>query len=358
MTNERMQLWQRLLEHGVVSEAIPAEEIGGSPWYVKFLLGLGGWVAAIFMFGFIVLSLELVINDTAIAALLGLVMMAIAYKLLSLKGEHEFVGQLLLATSFAGQGLLVFSLLDNTSFRNTTIWFAIAILQSALAWFMPNSFHRVWSAFAAATALSIGFTFSGIYFIPSSLLLLVVALLWLNEHTWPQYHRRVLPIAYGATIALIYQATTQIFYKEIIWDIFYYRQNMAMGFKPWMGEVLCSVVLIFVVWQLLARYRVAIPGRFAHIVLAGSLLLSLASLKAPGISVGLVIILLGFANGNRIVAGMGIASLLFYISSYYYQLQTTLLLKSQTLFVIGIILILARWLMHVGIHRNRGSAHE
>jgi len=40
-----------------------------------------------------------------------------------------------------------------------------------------------------------------------------------------------------------------------------------------------------------------------------------ASFKAPGVAGGLMIAIVGFANGNRLLAGLGIAALLYYVSS-------------------------------------------
>jgi uncharacterized membrane protein len=42
---------------------------------------------------------------------------------------------------------------------------------------------------------------------------------------------------------------------------------------------------------------------------------------------------------------LGIVSLLFYLSSYYYTLEATHLAKAQTLLVVGLVLLAARWLM-------------
>jgi uncharacterized membrane protein len=67
---------------------------------------------------------------------------------------------------------------------------------------------------------------------------------------------------------------------------------------------------------------------------------------------------IGFANGNRILAGLGILALLGYLSHYYYSLQLTLLEKSGVLASTGIAL-LAAWLL---VHRywpesKEGASH-
>lgn len=110
-----------------------------------------------------------------------------------------------------------------------------------------------------------------------------------------------------------------------------------------MGEAVAGVVMLFVVYQLLLRYDRSVSRRASVFALSGSFFIAVVSLKVPGISAGLVIMLLGFSGSNRTLLGLGLVSLLFNISSYYYLLDTTLLIKSQTLVIAGLFLLVARW---------------
>ena len=105
------------------------------------------------------------------------------------------------------------------------------------------------------------------------------------------------------------------------------------------------MVTLYVVWHLLQRYGQAISERLSITALLGTLLLCAVSMEVQGITVGMFIILLGFAGANRVLLGLGIVSLLFYVSSYYYLLDATLLAKSQTLLIVGLVLLILRWLM-------------
>jgi uncharacterized membrane protein len=58
-----------------------------------------------------------------------------------------------------------------------------------------------------------------------------------------------------------------------------------------------------------------------------------------------MIVVLGYANGNRVLAGLGIAGLLLYVSAYYYLLELTLLHKSAVLAATGLVLLTARWVV-------------
>jgi uncharacterized membrane protein len=125
----------------------------------------------------------------------------------------------------------------------------------------------------------------------------------------------------------------------------------------WAGELLLGIVSLWLVWSLLRRWQVPIPGRVANAALAGTAILILSSLEAPGIAVGVCIILLGYAHGNRMLAGIGITALLLYLSAYYYSLDTTLLVKSQALAISGAVLLTLRWLMLRWLVREK-EAHN
>jgi uncharacterized membrane protein len=58
-----------------------------------------------------------------------------------------------------------------------------------------------------------------------------------------------------------------------------------------------------------------------------------------------MIVLLGYAAANRVLAGIGLAALVFYLSAYYYTLEETLLYKSAVLAATGLVLLASRWLM-------------
>ena len=66
------------------------------------------------------------------------------------------------------------------------------------------------------------------------------------------------------------------------------------------------------------------------------------SCVAPGIAAALLVLLVGFSRGNRILVGIGLLALGGFLSHYYYQLQTTLLNKSMVLAASGFTLLVAR----------------
>ena len=351
ISEKRASLWKELVSQGFVSGDEPSYDNLESPWYVRLLIGFSGWFAALFMLGFIGTAFEFVFNNKVAGMIVGCIMIFLAYLMLVKKSDSDFSSQFALAVSFAGQILLVFSLdlFQWFSPRDAFNWVMIGMLQAALAWFMPSSIHRIWSAFAAVIALSIALTIWHIYFIQTAFIMTMVAIVWINEFKWIDYQQKLKPIGYGLTLAALYQASTGIYYI-MFWSTSRYKESLV---QPWVGELLTGLVILYVVLQLLIRQNIEIPSRTANAALIGALVLIFASFEMFGITVGIMIILLGYANGNRILTGLGIASLLYYISAYYYTLQTTLLIKSQLLLTIGILLLLASWLMRRVLFINK-----
>lgn len=354
---DRLGLWQQLTEQQLVSGDLPAPGELESPWYVRVMIGFAGWLAAIFMLGFIAAALEFVFRNEGVAIIIGAVMLVLAFLILDKKGKQDFAGQFGLAMSFAGQALIAYGLFDIGNLFNSWVWLMLALLQTALAWLMPNSIHRVWSAFAAAMALSYALTHAHIYYLQSGLLMGLVAYVWLHELRWLEQQQRVKPIGYGLTLALVYQATSRSMYH-----VFYSFSSPAATHKvgalqPWMGELLAGMVIVYVVWALLRQQQVQVPGRVANATLLATVLVVLASIEANGISVGVMIILLGFANGNRILTGIGITALLYYLSVYYFLMHTTLLEKSKLLFLLGSLLLLTAWVMRRWLFKPQEVQH-
>ena len=104
------------------------------------------------------------------------------------------------------------------------------------------------------------------------------------------------------------------------------------------------VVLLAVVWRQGLRSAGGKAALFGAALVVGALL-ALLALRAPGVAPAVAILVIGYANGNRVLAGFGILSLLGYLANYYYSLQATLLVKSALLASAGIALLAARFAM-------------
>ena len=336
------QTWALLQEQGIVQGEQPENEVLGSPWYVKALLAFFGWLAAIFILGFISAAFHFVFNTPFAACIFGVMMVAGAFVLLRIPA-NEFVEHLGLATSMAGQALIFYAIFDLANNNEIVAWLLLTMLEISLVALMPNSVHSVVSALVAAIALSMAFAEMHIPYIIGGILMFGTSFCWLNEFRYPQQMKKIRAAGYGLVLALIALKGTTLFDYRTFGRLF--SQKYEFWSQPWLGELMIGAVTLYVVWRLLQRYGQPVNGRLSISILLGTLLICAVSMKVQGITVGMVIICFGFFCANRVLLGLGIISLLFYISSYYYLLERTLMEKSQSLLVVGLILLFVRWLM-------------
>ncbi|MDZ7804195.1 DUF4401 domain-containing protein [Thiohalophilus sp.] len=310
---------------------------------MRVLTGFSGWLAALFLLGFVGSAFVWAVENAILSLAVGAVMILGAYTILR-HAANEFVEHLALALSLAGQVLVFWGLFRiNTPGWSASTWLWIALLELALTWWMPSFVHRVFSTFLAAGALSTAFMQMHVPYVIDSVLLLAMAWIWLHLFRYPRQLARLRAVGYGLALALIPLKGSVLFQAGGTgWRAQPFQVESWL--QPWMAELLTVAVMIYVVWQLLQRYQYDSGDRFSLLVLAATLLIALFSLEAPGLATALVILLLGFAVGNRVLLGLGIAALLFFISSYYYLLDITLLAKAGHLLLIGLALLMLRWL--------------
>jgi hypothetical protein len=337
--SSHLDVWNQLHAAQIVAGDPPAVSNTPSPWYVRALLGIAGWIAASFAFGFVSVGFLFIIRSPAASVITGLAVIGGAYAIFKTVGKNDFAAQFGLAASFSGQALVMYGILSRSGTAPER-WFLLAAIEAALAWLLPNFIHRVWSAYMAATALAVGLTASGGYFLSAGLLAAAAAVVWLNEFAWAQRSSLVRPVGYGLTLALVVVQGT------------FFARSMMNGFlrgmpADWVssrvGAALPTVVLLVVTWQLLQRRREIVPLGSAMVAMFAALAIGAVSLKATGIATGLMIVVLGYANGSRTLLGLGIFVLLAYISAYYYLLDLTLLAKSEALAGVGAVLLAVRW---------------
>ena len=343
MSQKTKHVWPTLLEAGLAEDAEPKTDKLESPWYVKVLLAFSGWLAALFLLSFIGTVFFAVIENSAASFIVGGIMIGVTYRLLRMP-KNEFYEHLSLALSLTGQMLVTRAIFDFSGDLSATFWLLTALLQALLAIVIPNFTHRVFSAFIAAFSFAIALAIMGTPHVFSSIIMFIVSWLWLNEFRYPQHLRKTQAIGYGLVLALISLTGTVLYgYNITEWQLT--SSQPEPWVQAWMSEALIGVVMLYVIWQLLQRHHQTISAQLTAGILLAALLLCAASMEAPGITVGITILLLGFAGSNRTLLGLGIVSLLFYISSYYYFLDVTLLAKAQTLFLIGLTLLATHGLM-------------
>lgn len=348
-------LWQKLLSNGLVNGEEPEVTQGGSPWYVRVMLGIAGWVGALFLLGSVFGGLALLLLTSSVPAVgaLGVIACFLAVIIYRSTKQNDFAEQFAFAVSLAGQALLVFSILSGLDlFRNTNefvsqvqlVAMLSAVLQLVLFLLVPNYLHRIWSALIGVGAVVFLLNQFGLYPFTLSLVLAAAVAVWLQEFRWVKHGEMLRALGYSLVIVSIFHLLTQNYF----WEGGRFWQNI-FGIEPLggqTGELLASLalglVLIVLVLTLLKRGAVALTNRIGIASLVLAVLVALIGVYAPGITVGLVIVLLGFSQGNTILTGLGLVTVVVFVSQFYYLLHLTLLEKSVLLVVSGLGLLAVR----------------
>jgi hypothetical protein len=341
---EPQRLWAQLREAGLVDGELPATSDAITPWYIRTMLGIAGWIGALFLLGFVGAGFAFVMKSVAASLLLGTILCASAATLFRVKSGNDFASQFAFALSLAGQALILAGLAQEWRSHFATIAFVMAAVEAALFLLIPNFLHRVWTATSGIYAAVLVLNDFGLHAYTLALLLAAFTSVWLNEFSHPRRASLFRALGYGlALVALFKLLTSGVYGLEMLLGGRHAALSLPGGaLGPWIGAGLIGAVLLTTVQILLSREGVAAtsgPGRAA---LAAAAILALISLKAPGIGLTLTILLVGHAHGNRVLAGLGIIGLLAYLSHYYYALDFTLLEKSALMAASGTALLGAR----------------
>lgn len=341
--NSREALWARLRTDGLVEGECPPPPAAAAPWYVRVMLGFAGWIAATFLLMFVGAALPALMQSAGASLLLGLMVCGGAAALFRARPDHDFLGQFGFALSLAGQALVLMGLARALGHDNSATAFGMALFEAALFALIGNPLHRVWSAATAAGALAYALADAQLQDFAPGLLAAAGAFIWLQELQQPQAARTLRAAGYGLLLAMLL-ATVAVATLHG-WQP-HPGATPGLAGSALLGAGLSGLVLVGTVFALLGREGLAPTSGGGLLLLAGSALLALANLKAPGLAPTLLVLLLGVAQGNRLLSGLGIAALLGYLSFYYYSLQFTLLQKSLLLAATGGGLLLARLLLH------------
>jgi Domain of unknown function (DUF4401) len=325
-------LQRALAERGMLpadvngDDPIAREETQDRPWYISLLLGLSGWIAGLFLLGFVGAMYFSVTQNATIA---GVILLISAWALFRVDVEGAFVSQLALALSIAGQFALLYGLSENMTLRRPGDIAAIAlILQIALVVVMPSRMHRTMSALFATIAWAV--------FIRSLS----------GDDLFESYSTRQRMESPSLTLALSSWA--------LAWAPIGIALYFAVVREPlWMASRWCRVIRPAAIglaaglaWATLFSHPFE-SLRFADGTREGRLAIwPLLSAMAA-----LVALSVGFALKHRALMGAAMIAALLHVSHFYYAIGTTLLIKSVVMVSIGVLLLVAARVLN-----QRGSA--
>ena len=348
MNNPTQSVWQRLSVLGLVEVGNEPELPIQSPWYIKTLLAFSGWLSALFGFAFLAAIGFGIFESPTACVVVGIVLMLIAI-FISRTRNNEFVDNIALAVSLIGQGLFAWGIASLGDDENLKVLYpALTVMYVVLIVFSNSYLHRALFALFLVVTTTLWFTDLRLPLASVNALILPAALLWFNEFRWPVRAVAIRPVAYGLTIGIIVVNAFIGWGGAAIGDmgIAAYFQNAAPSWwQANLYKAASAIALLYVVSQCL-KYSGRLGANLTSALgFAGALALIWAAFPAPGIVTGVIVLLCGFAASNRVLTGLGIIALLTFMSSYYYQMDTTLLVKATSLAIVGVGLLAARVLM-------------
>jgi len=362
MKEYNMNVWEKLSEQGLVEGEKP-EMVVRTPWYIKILLSISGWLGSLFLVVFIGGIIGLVLNDNIedFPLLLTIVGGGIIFFTYNMFQEQrgDFFEHFLLGLSLAGQGLVIvsvfFILTRNSTFFSMfdkdvllPIYLFSALFQAFLMWVMPNYIHRVMSSFFMVVALSGFFIIINEPFIINTLLTFVVTWLWLNEFT-VRNHARVEAITYGLTAALVFLIYSLFSFSYYIYESINFENKIY--FSLYIVELSTFAIFVYVIWNLFVKGK-KLNSKRGFLLLITLLVFAYLSIKIGGLIFALILILIGFAHKHNLLTALGIFSAFAFLSTYYYYTGETLMDKSILLALMGVGIFLGRFMMKIVLEKE------
>ncbi|MEM7081414.1 MAG: DUF4401 domain-containing protein [Pseudomonadota bacterium] len=345
MSGASNTVWERLERAGMVSGEAPILPEPESPWFVKLLLAVSGWAASLFLLVGIVIVFGNVFDQPAVALTTGLILVALA--IIALRTlQNDFFEHSALALSLAGQGLMSIGVYEIMGDFDAPFFWLFAAFQLGLCFVVPSFVHRVWSACIAVLCVFFALQRPELHHLVGGTVMFGVASVWLNEYLFPRHVARNTAIAYGATLAVGLVALFPLLGVRID-DV---RAAVGVGPAdaewyelPMVGKALVFFALLYTVWGIMRRY--SLNMRQQRWVVLAAIALGALSFNVSGITIGVILLLLGFAASNTVLSGIGFVVLLGFFGIYYYQLEQTLLVKSGIFVALGVSLLLIRWVL-------------
>ena len=346
-----------------------------TPWYLQLFIGFGGLLASLFFTGFLTLILaeSNLLESTVGLIIVGLILSALGFCLFSTASKHHnlFFEYSAFAISITGQLYVAAGLFFFAVELPLSVWLFL-IIQSYLTFIIPNVVYRLLSA---SVVLGIMVYLFNYYQLPElSLGMLALLTIVTQLQRYPllrrvprqqQVYAKAIISAFAYASAIVLLGVSVYFITaeyggsfdslDSYGDTFNYNYYLAQG--------LLTLASLYAALLILKRYHVKLLSAAGLIVVVAIIILGVMSIYVSGLLATSLIIVIAIANSQRVLLGLGIVALVSYVFWYYYQLDTSLLLKSASMLIIGIGLLLMRWLLikryfgiSKGIRKKSGKA--
>ncbi len=328
--------------------------IKDDPWYLQLSFGFSGILASLLFIGF----LDLILNSTGVldsavlTGIVGLLLSVVGFLLFKYERTRgsTFLNSLAFTISVAGQAYVIDGLLNSDIQHPLNIWIFL-LLQSALTFIFPNFIYRLLSSLAVLICTVYLLDYYHLPEVSLGLLALIAVVSHLQRYRLLQ---RV-PIKWQADgmdiIKAIGYASALVLLGISVYFIAaesghrFHGYSETLGYHYYWAQGLLTLASLYAAFLILARYRIKWQSTIGLIVGVTIALLGIISIYVSGLLSTSLIIIIAMANSQRTLLAIGVFALVCYIFWYYYQLDTSLLIKSISMLVVGMVLLLIRFLL-------------
>jgi hypothetical protein len=309
-----------------------------TPWFINLLIVISAWLSVI-PFLIFLYAANLVGSSTIIDMGIGIFLLVATTFLHYVHSKNLFFNQLALALNLVGQTLFIVSLLLETQ-DITIVALATLGLQIVLMGVYQDSLLRFLAILIATIAiLVIIYEYDSFPAIHALIFLTAAGAAW----CWIRESRHLThnimaslyqPLGYGFVIAL----------QTVL--IFSILPNMDLipVLSWWWSALGLTIILLIVEYLVLLKNDIQIHSVTSYAIFASTLIVAFLLSTGPGIIAAIIVLLLGFQRGNRLLMGIAFIFLTIFLVAYYYHLDITLFLKSITLISSGLVLLALRFM--------------
>ncbi|WP_323064694.1 DUF4401 domain-containing protein [Aeromonas jandaei] len=322
-----LTLWQTLQQANLVEGEMPRNN--QPHWSSRFLLGLVGWIAALFLLFFLFMTFEQLTREANSALLLGAVLLGVAYAI-NRSQSGDLWDQFVLALALAADAWLLYGLLDQADSHQSLLWFGLCLLSLAIAVLFDHWLVRLFHSVAAALLLTLALACLGLQLLALPLVMAAITFCWLRTDHDPARHQLYHAITLGLALSLLVLGRLH----QPLWEGgSSVLDELGLSRLPlWLNPLLCAALLLSVMVKLKLPLWYGLP-------------LVLLSAIIPGMGAGALVLLLGFYAGSLGLMTLAALLLVGYGALYYYDLGLTLMTKSWLLLGSGALLLAARQLL-------------
>ena len=348
-----------------------AQSEARSPWFISLFFGMSGILASLFFIGFLSLLLDntgLLDSTLAVFIIGGILSVIGGFLFYNARIRHSpFWNSLAFAITLAGQGYIAYALLASeiTEPLNIVLLLLVQLLMTVV---IPNFIYRLLSATLALSCLFYLLNYYHLSEVSLGLLALTTSVTHLQRYRLAafiptKWRMNALEItnAIGYASAYVLLSVSVYFIAAEYGNSFDSLDSYgeAFSYNYYLAQGLLTLASLYAAYLILKRYQVKLRSTAGLLISAAIVLLGIMSIYVSGLLATSLIIIIATANSQRVLLGLGVIASVGYIFWYYYQLDTSLLVKSASMLVIGIALLLLRWLLIKGYFAQiKSSAND